>query len=473
MKLCFISIVLCFALSLTCNGENPGIRLTVNSRGLTFVKETLLDFLKPKLTAVRVPEFKKNEKKQGYEVYNVKINSLNLGKTSIQTRTPNVLTASIGDASASLSGSWKAWKKILFTFRFSGTASVSGSKIKISQDIILGKDKVGRPTFDIGKCTSSMGEFKVSLKGKNFIQTWIAKLVVAVLKGKIHKEVETALCSIAVKELKKKSAAITAGYATSRYLTYGTNINLGLTSSPVTSGSSSVKVAVSGRCYSKKNNPLQRIPFSAPMSSTLPSSKKMLYMSLNEYVLNTLFYSMWQDKYFDRTYNSAKLTSALGKSLKAYDIAKLVPIFLKYGSNKLQVIIRASGAPKADITTRGVSLKGNFYIYVNGETPTGKSLKGISFKVSLEIRGRPAYKNGVITASIDYLKSKVLTSTGFPKVYIDKVVQSFISKPFTDVLSKAASAGLVIPSVYGFKPANVNIATKHNMIEVGSDFTRT
>ncbi|XP_076809757.1 uncharacterized protein LOC143452606 [Clavelina lepadiformis] len=229
-------------------------------------------------------------------------------------------------------------------------------------------------------------------------------------------------------------------------------------------------MAAKGRCFGSKN-PQQSFPFSPPLTPSLTSTTQMVRISIGEYVMNTLLYTMWQDNRFTKSVGLRQVSQGLDKVFASPSIGRASSIFQTYRNRPKQVSIHAKDSPKANFYTNRVVITAVFLLDVNIILPT-RTLRGVTITTNVRIEGKPYVSGGKLKASITDL-SVVATDSDIEALstsQINSLIQGFLPTQITPVLKGIVEAGFLIPEYFGYKATGLSLVVKSNAIEIGSDF---
>ncbi|CAK8681943.1 unnamed protein product [Clavelina lepadiformis] len=147
----------------------------------------------------------------------------------------------------------------------------------------------------------------------------------------------------------------------------------------------------------------------------------MVYLSVDEYMLNTLLYSVYQNNQLELklTSRQMKLSSVFGRTITARELVRFIRPLQRYGSAPLQFGLDASSAPKAQITSSGVTVTGTFTLYVNVEKPDGSTEQVFRFTVRVNASLKPKIDDNRIKADVTRFTATGVDRRGFPQSFID------------------------------------------------------
>ncbi|CAK8681944.1 bactericidal permeability-increasing protein-like [Clavelina lepadiformis] len=469
-----VAVLICLAVSST--SANPGIQVSVSNKGLAFLKEVVLAFVKPYLDQVNIGGLDGD----GYEIRNMRMHNLDLGETQVLLEEPDIFGVTAAGARGTLSAYFRVYleKEIdigIFKipvpklFDFGTTASLTANHLNLNMKIKVEKNDQGKPKFSISSCDAAIGDIDVGvdLGGIEFFLEPLVNVVIDLFQGLFKGKIADVLCDVAKDELNSKAGDLTDLYDTTQFLIFGTYINIGLVTDPRVDGNKGI-IGLDGRCYSESRNPGQTFPFTLPQSPVLHDDNKMAEVSINQFVFNTMIYSLWQNKVLDQTFTASDLLKILGRALRATELARFNRQFGRYGTKALKISVSARKAPKIFIKETGVTVTAEVSLAIGVDEIQARPLAYLGARVSLG--GEVMVENNDLSAHISTIQVRASQSNVIPVDVLNKIIDAFLTEKVEFVLKKISSITFSIPSLYGFGTKDLTLVTRDNVVEVGADF---
>ncbi|CAK8678850.1 unnamed protein product [Clavelina lepadiformis] len=469
MKSVTISVILLllFEASATAD-QNPGIQMLLTSKGINFAKDVVLGFVRDVASNLAIP----NINESNYVVSDFRTTSFDLGTTKVNTESPIVFKVGVKGATATATGKWKASDKILFfTINGMGKFHVSAN-IDLEQTIGFGRNS-DKPAFWIGSCSADVTNIDIQLEGNYFLQTWIYNILLGFFKDRISRELKDKICENIKGSFAEQTKKFSNEFQTDFPLVFGTNqpikLNVGLISNPVVT-TNSITIALRGRCF-PMSMPWLRFPFIPPTAPVLSSyTSKMARISISPYVMNTLLYSMWKNNVLKKSFTQQQLSSVLGSPLTANTLAPFLTL-APYGYQQLQAEVLAIRAPKAQFTTRGVTISGKFDIIAG--PPIAPNAATINTDV--EFMFTPLRSGGIISGSMSNMRV-VITNVGAlssqARSKMNKLIEDFLLIQMLPALNSATETGFEYLRIYGFAFSDTSIYYRQNAITMETNFRK-
>ncbi|XP_076824715.1 lipopolysaccharide-binding protein-like isoform X3 [Clavelina lepadiformis] len=471
-----------FALVLAClcdqSGVNPGVKARVTSGGLKFLSQIALGFAEDAVEDLDLPTLSGTSPVE-YKISNLKINSFSLGRIGFNTAAPNVITPVIDDGKVSASAQFEASKTIkVFGFSFpiaiSGNIHASASGLDLSQQISLGMNADGKPTFSLQNCDSSIGDLDLKVSGTTLDAAF--NLIIGLFKSTITDLLQKEICPAVKKALskqgekvtekfKRKNVFVLAMHAVNGFVVYPlikqTNIDLGLVCDPEATGTEFL-VSLKGKCFASSMPNIPRRYVALPMPP-ISATSKMACISVSPYVLNTLLYAFSELGHLGRTFDFDEL-GALGI------LTTLLPNLQAVQDNRVQIVVSATSAPSVDFTASGIGIEGPFEVVVNAVLPDDSKQHVITIMANVDILAKARIENGNFAGNIESLDVTVTDAGGLPAELFNQLFQAFIPQAILPAINGITEAGFEIPSLFDFCFSGASIIHKKDALEVCTDF---
>ncbi|XP_076825438.1 lipopolysaccharide-binding protein-like [Clavelina lepadiformis] len=461
--------------------EHPGLKVSVSTSGLNFLKDLVVKALDDELQNVNLPT-QQGSKGVSYKIENIVANKIRLGKTSVRTLTPNVFQVKANNAGLEVNADWEVWKRIkilflpAFTVRGSGSIRARTSGVNIEQNIIVERTANGKPKFTVSGCSIRIGRFSTHVDVDNLPSQIdsVLNLLIDPFEGLIKRELEKRVCGLVRPGLQSLGDKLTRNFELNFPFVFDTKIDLGLACDPSSTGHSGL-VCLNGKSY-PEDRPDVVFPFPAPVLSEVSDSSHMVRISISPYAPNTLLHSLYLQNRFKKTFSPKDVASVFGVSLPVGAIARLLKPVL--GSNPppialyaklVQFTVEANHSPMTHFTPEGIEVSGNFKITISAIV-NGQPQKLADFSINVMALVGVSVENGRIKASIKSLGADASSSGGLPVHLINPLLKKFLPQLILPAINGITEAGFKIPTLYGLKFINPVVETKLNALEVASDF---
>ncbi|CAK8678811.1 lipopolysaccharide-binding protein-like [Clavelina lepadiformis] len=456
------SVWLCLANQ---SGEEPGIKLRVHSRGLDFVRQLVLQYLDSFLNSYMVPNLS-GFGTVNYEIQNIEIESFDIGETSFKTFPPNIFRPVINGASTSLRAKWKVWKKVLFvTLRLSGELKAGASGLNIGQSIELGRNDMGKPTFKAVDCSTFVKSLKFDVKYTGL--DWLINLGLSLFETSIKDKLQSAVCGQIKKVLDEGGEGLTDAFKVNLPLISQSSINVGLVCDPEAT-SMGVMFSLRGRCF-PNSSPDTKVPIKVSSVTTLDETAEMIRFSVNEYVLNTLLYSLWFNDILTWNVSSSQVRDAVGFEVTSDTLAPLDPTFEQYAGRPIEFKIEAPNAPSALFGARGLILSGDIVVVIYVVQEDGSRTRAESLDLSFNATGMVMINQNSLKGNISDLRINADAFQGTIAELFNEVIGQVIPTNLLPAVNGILNSGYMFPESFGFTVENPTLAYKQGALEVGAD----
>ncbi|CAC5392011.1 unnamed protein product [Mytilus coruscus] len=450
----FISVhVLCTLFS-SILATNPGFRLRITEDGLNYANQVAVDLVTKKVKTTKLPD-------QNGEGKNVKYSLSNLDIRNFQPPTSSITLASESDLQ------WKAtnlaleidgkfhykYKKGFIKFSGGGSVNVKFSDISFSVGVNLGVDGSGKPTIKAGKCSCDSGPVKVKFRGG---LSWIYNL----FSGKVGKiiagQFQSKMCGIIQNLIDKNAQESLSTIKVEVQLGEFLTLDYRLLAAPTVT-SEYIEADLKGEIFWKSDK--SEAPFAPPAMATITDNKKMVYITLSEYIFNTMTYQAHQHNIlvFNLTSQNIKAKNdALNTTCTDICIGKLIPqIGKSFPNSKVELHMKSSKPPVTSITDGhlGVAAEGDIDLYAR------KPDKSLHYLFRIAGAGSIAVKltmnETVIHGSVEDMKIKLNVSKSSIGPVNEKALQflvdSAIKTTITPMLNDLGTKGFPMPSTDNLK----------------------
>ncbi|XP_076824714.1 lipopolysaccharide-binding protein-like isoform X2 [Clavelina lepadiformis] len=476
-----------FALVLAClcdqSGVNPGVKARVTSGGLKFLSQIALGFAEDAVEDLDLPTLSGTSPVE-YKISNLKINSFSLGRIGFNTAAPNVITPVIDDGKVSASAQFEASKTIkVFGFSFpiaiSGNIHASASGLDLSQQISLGMNADGKPTFSLQNCDSSIGDLDLKVSGTTLDAAF--NLIIGLFKSTITDLLQKEICPAVKKALSKQGEKVTEKFKLVYPLIKQTNIDLGLVCDPEATGTEFL-VSLKGKCFASSMPNIPRRYVALPMPP-ISATSKMACISVSPYVLNTLLYAFSELGHLGRTFDfdESHMQCVCLYSSVRWEFSQLFcPTCKLFRTSKkalhvehtfrVQIVVSATSAPSVDFTASGIGIEGPFEVVVNAVLPDDSKQHVITIMANVDILAKARIENGNFAGNIESLDVTVTDAGGLPAELFNQLFQAFIPQAILPAINGITEAGFEIPSLFDFCFSGASIIHKKDALEVCTDF---
>ncbi|VDH92044.1 lipopolysaccharide-binding protein [Mytilus galloprovincialis] len=334
-----------------------------------------------------------------------------------------------------------------------GSVNVKFSDISFSIGVNLGVDGSGKPKIKAGKCSCDSGPVKVKFRGG---LAWIYNLFSGKVGKIIASQFQSKMCGI-IQDLIDKNAqeslsTIKVEVQLGEFLT----LDYRLLAAPTVT-SEYIEADLKGEIFWKSDK--SEAPFTPPAMATITDNKKMVYITLSEYIFNTMTYQAHKHNILVFNLTSQNIKSkddALNTTCTDICIGKLIPqIGKSFPNSKVELHMKSSKPPVTSITdgNLGVAAQGDIDLYARKPDKTLHHLFQIAGTGSIAVK--LTINETVIHGSVEDMKIKLNVSKSSIGPVNEKALQflvdSAIKTTITPMLNDLGTKGFPMPSTDNLK----------------------
>ncbi|XP_052061803.1 bactericidal permeability-increasing protein-like [Mytilus californianus] len=434
MKLYVVCAVLIVYLT---EAKNPGLKTRITDAGLTYASQVAIEQLSKSAKGQKIPDQSGRSGDVSYELSNVVINSFNNPSSGI-TVTADGLNWKADGLGLSINGHFHYKYHGIIPISDSGNIDVSVSGVNFNVGISLGVDGTGRPKIASSGCSCSIGSLGVHFHGG---AAWIYNLFKGVVEDALKKQLNGQLCTIINKAVNTDA---------------------------------SQSLAKLKEIYWTSS--MTEAPFDPPSMPPISSTKKMFYISMSDYVFNTLAYEAQIHKMLEYNLTQKDLpakekdflnTTCVGTPC----IGQVIPqIGKKYPNRQVTMFMSSDISPNMSVTNGKVNV-------LSGGTINMFTVQGDIFLLTLNATMTASVslnvKSEKIYGSISEMKLKlhvVKSNVG----QISDTILNFIANTaiiaFAEPqLNKLGAEGIPLPVTDNVHFINTEVTLNKDTLVIGTD----
>ncbi|XP_031567087.1 bactericidal permeability-increasing protein-like [Actinia tenebrosa] len=466
--LVFVTLAVC---SLT---TNPGIRLRLTDKGLSYVAKIAVEVLNEKLKTIKIPDVSGDEDTPvghiSYSLSSIEVSSLSIPTYSLKTKVNVGLEMSVSSVSMSMSGHWHYREDHWPHISDSGSFTLSASGISFDVSIKIGATSDGHPTIAAAGCSASIGGVSIHFSGG---ASWLYNLFSSKIEGVIKSSLNSELCKAATSAINDQGAKAVAKFPVKKQLDKYSLIDYALVKTP-NSSFSFLDVFVKGE-FESVAHPSEApfTPVSLPVDS---ESSSMVYAWITDYVLNSASFVYMQAGFMNRTVTNDDLPKNFSYALNTKTFKLLIPLlYYKYPDRPMKLKVYPTEIPTVSSLAAGIDLSiiGNIEMYV--DLANGSSVYALTLGLKISSSVKIAVRETNLTVHSDFVKLKarlidsaignILLNIKLLQVFLDVFVDKLVIKEINEFGDK----GFPLPVIDGVSLENPKISNGKSFTLVSAD----
>ncbi|XP_071176830.1 bactericidal permeability-increasing protein-like [Mytilus edulis] len=467
MKLYVICVV--FIVSLA-EAKNPGLKTRITDAGLTYASQVAIEQLSKTAKGQKIPDQSGRSGDVSYELSNVVIDSFSNPSSSI-TVTADGLNWKSDGLGLSITGHFHYKYHGIIPISDSGNIDVSVSRVNFNVGISLGVDGTGRPKIASSGCSCGIGSLDVHFHGG---AAWIYNLFKGVVEDALKKQLNGQLCTIIDKAVNTDASQALAKLKVTVDIAKMFMLDYRFISKPAFNPGHFLETYHKGEVY--WTDSMTEAPFDPPSMPSISSTNKMFYISMSDYVFNSLAYEAQIHKMLQYNLTQKDLpakergflnTTCVGTPC----IGQVIPqIGKKYPNREVAMSMSSDFSPNMSVSNGKVNVLGGGTINmftVQGDTFLLTLNATMTASVSLNIKSEKIY------GSISDMKLKlhvVKSNVG----QISDTVLNFIANTaiiaFAEPqLNKLGANGIPLPVTNNVHFVNTEVTLVKDTLMIGTD----
>ncbi|XP_034552733.1 lipopolysaccharide-binding protein [Notolabrus celidotus] len=284
-----LSVTVVLMLISSACGENPGLQLVLNNKGLQYGKHVGAGWIQDKLELITLPDINGEVDLRTlgtvyYTLSGINIVQCDFPEPSVEFyKDATGFKSSILGLSVAIEGEWRTHYGII---KDHGSFNMALLSVDVTSIVNLGKDPEGRLSVTSASCDAQVGDVNIHFHGG---ASWIIQRFVNYFKGHIKGEIEGKICpdvEQSIVMLEDSLQAMNVSFDVNQDL----NIDLPLSGLPIIDASS-LNLGLKGEFLSIKTPKVP--PFDAQPFTIPEQPSYMLSMGLSEYTLNSASYGYY------------------------------------------------------------------------------------------------------------------------------------------------------------------------------------
>ncbi|XP_052062863.1 lipopolysaccharide-binding protein-like [Mytilus californianus] len=278
-------ILPCILLATCIHATNPGLRLHITQNGMNYANTVAVDLISKTVRNAKIPDQSGSGHHVEYTIYGLAIKNFQLGTSSIKLSSGSDLKWATANIVLEIDGNFHykyRWHFIKISDH--GRFTVKFSGMSFSVGINAGVDANGRPTIKSAQCACNSGHVQFKFHGG---RAWIYNTFAGKVSKAISNQFQKMMCGIvqnlidnnAQKSLSTMKVQVKLG----KLLT----LDYRLMSAPKATPQF-MEASLKGEILWSSNK--TEAPFAPQSMAPITDSKRMVYITLSEYVFNTMFY---------------------------------------------------------------------------------------------------------------------------------------------------------------------------------------
>lgn len=334
---------------------NPGMRIRVTQDGINYANKHAVDSFVTGIRNTRLEDAKGTFHGLQYEFTNLIVEDFKIPKSSITLASESDLNWFAGDINLDVEGLFR-YKFLAISDSGGIRAKASDASFKIGMDI--GIDADGKPMIKTKSCKCIIGSLSIKIKMKSK-RSWIYNTLISFARRAIASMLEKRFCERALividHDAEKELCAMKMKVELGEYLT----LDYRLIKPPFVTAQY-IEADLLGEVYWTANR--TAAPFLPAAMATITDNKKMVYVTLSDYLFNTMMYQAHVHGLlvFNLASNNVRgIGDLLNTTCEDTCIGKIIPqIGQQFPYSKVEILMTSTVAPNITINEK--------YLYTRG-----------------------------------------------------------------------------------------------------------
>ncbi|CAG2229516.1 LBP [Mytilus edulis] len=443
MKLYVICVV--FIVSLA-EAKNPGLKTRITDAGLTYASQVAIEQLSKSAKGQKIPDQSGRSGDVSYELSNVVIDSFSNPSSSI-TVTADGLNWKSDGLGLSITGH--------FHYKYHGIIPISDSG---NIDVSVRVDGTGRPKIASSGCSCGIGSLDVHFHGG---AAWIYNLFKGVVEDALKKQLNGQLCTIIDKAVNTDASQALAKLKVTVDIAKMFMLDYRFIGTPAFNPGHFLETYHKGEVY--WTDSMTEAPFDPPSMPSISSTNKMFYISMSDYVFNSLAYEAQIHKMLQYNLTQKDLpakergflnTTCVGTPC----IGQVIPqIGKKYPNREVAMSMSSDFSPNMSVSNGKVNVLG-------GGTINMFTVQGDTFLLTL---------NATMTASVSLnVKNSSFifkSDVGQMDTVLNFIANTAIIAFAEPQLNKLGAKGIPLPVTDNVHFVNTEVTLEKDTLMIGTD----
>ncbi|CAG2244597.1 LBP [Mytilus edulis] len=381
---------------------NPGLRLRITQDGLHYANKVAVDTFAKDIKRTRLEDITGNVKGVQYSLTNLIVNDLKAPKSAITLASGSDVEWRATKLGLEIDGTFKY---IFLFIKGGGDFTVKASDLSFAVGIQIGVDTNGKPTIKTTSCDCKIGPLQIKFRGK---RAWIYNILTSLASNAIATMLQKKVCEKVKDVLDKKAEEELCSFQAEVQLGEHLTLDYRLLSAPhITSeyieGDFKVKV------FWTMNR--TEAPFAPSPMATITDNKKMVYLTVSDYIFNSMGYQAHAHGLLMYNLTSKKMRGdddLLNTTCKDTCIGKLIPqIGQLYPNSKVEIHLQSTDWPRVFITEKAVQILSKSNVTFSARKPDNSLhfMFRIHAETTFQILVDDAVKKVIKPMINDYLKN--------------------------------------------------------------------
>lgn len=446
-------------------GENPAFQVTLNNKGLQYVKHVGAGWIQDRLDLITLPDISSEVLGIHYTLSGIKIKKCDFPEPSVAFyQNATGLKSSVTGLSVAVNGSWATRFGIIHD---SGMFDLAVFNVDVTSVVKLGKDPNGRLSVTYVSCDARVGAVQMHFYGG---ASWIFKPFLKYFKPHVLAAIQSHICPN-VEEFTVKVESHLQALNVSFFVDPFTGLNLSLTDSPVTD-STSLNLPLKGEFYSirtHKEPPFVARPFTLPKQTNY-----MLSMGLSDFTVNSASYAYYSDGQFTAFIDDHMIPPACPVRLNTSSMGPYIPQLPQRFPNLLMRLqVYARDLPLFSFQPGVVKLTIPLAIKAFAIEPNTTLTPLFKLHVVANVSGKMWICDGRLKGSV-MMDDFTLTLAGseigsFKTAPLEKLLKNGLTMALPKI-NKVLGQGVVLPRMKNAQLVKSDLMMEQGFIVVASDF---
>lgn len=458
-------------------GSKPGFQVKVTQHGLSYAAQIAIDTLMLKLMDLEIPDMEETIGPATVGISGVRVMEFPRPRSALRVIPQQGLRWRARGLSPVIHANYAA--KIALGFwdvTKEGKMIVQGKNMQFALDFFIGRDIEGRPTVTVYDCTAR-GDVNLSFEGG-----WSDALNLGsrIFKRKIKSIILNQVCSNAKAEINEKTGWALSKFNLVEKIPPDFEIDFSLVRFPAFRPGS-VQSFHKGAFYYSPNR--QEPPFEpAEIPHIQKHRKKMMYVYITSYMLNTAFYALYANNKLAINVTSRQVPPNARKYFatscpEEFCLGTVLPeIAQYYPTSELALSVFATDYPRVNVDSGSLRLTGSMGADIYAMVKR-KPERILSVLMNVTGAVKVVVKNETVMFNVTGLRSKAeiqYSKMGTSNSEVFDNMVNMASKEFLlPVLKDVGDTGFTLPELENVRlitPEVINVDGLKDVMIIASDF---
>lgn len=476
MLLAVVAVVLSSLVATAFGATKPGFKARITQGALDYANQQAIDALAKKASSASIPDQSGSSGVFDYQISNIHLTGLSKPNSQITIVPGTGLSWTGTNAGVSLNADWQVQTRGWIPISFSGSVDASVSGTNFGTTMVLGVDPSGRPSISCGSCSCSVGDVNIDIYGD---LDFLLNLFKGMIEDKISDAIPGAVCSGVTEAINIKAEEQLQNLkVTTLLLDDKFRLDYRFVLTPAFQPPYMETFHQGEMTWAK--NP-KTPPFSPLPLPDYPSTDRMLYLWVGQYVPESFLYAAQVNGFLQYSVNPSDLPQDqrvfLNTTCTGICIGNVIPaIGQKYPNSIVELRMNSTSVPKVVISPGDLeaSFTGDIALYAH--TPQGVVPYLLTLNVSAIFNMTVTVSNQLIKGNISgsSFQVGVLDSAVGPIQGNINLMMNFVLKRFIiPKLNEKGNSGFPLPVTGDISFTNTQLQIQQNALMVATDLLYT